>query len=111
MTTDADKLTAHLKSPDFFDAKAHPTAKFVSTSIKAGAAKDSYTITGDLTLLGKTNPVTFEAKSVAADGVGSQTVAGQTTIKRSQWGMTYGPDKVNDEVQLTLEVTVPVASK
>ena len=104
MTTDAPKLTSHLKSPDFFDAKAHPTAKFVSTAIKAGAAKDTYSITGDLTLLGKTHPVTFEAKGVTADG--TTTVAGQVSIKRSQWGMTYGPDKVNDEVQLTLEVKV-----
>ncbi len=104
MTTDADKLTAHLKSPDFFDAKANPTAKFVATAIKAGATKDTYSITGDLTLLGKTHPVIFEAKSVTADG--TQTVVGQTSIKRSQWGMNYGPDKVNDEVQLTLEVKV-----
>ena len=102
MTTDADKLTAHLKSPDFFDAKANPTAKFVSTAVNAGKEKDTYSITGDLTLLGKTNKVTFDAKAVTADG--TKTVSGQTTIKRSQWGMTYGPDKVNDEVQLTLEV-------
>ena len=104
ITSDTDKLTAHLKSPDFFDAKANPTAKFVSTAIKAGAAKDTYSITGDLTLLGKTNPVTFDAKAVTADG--TKTLAGQVAIKRSQWGMTYGPDKVNDEVQLTLEVKV-----
>ncbi len=102
MTTDAEKLTAHLKSPDFFDAKKNPQAKFASTAIKAGAEKDSYTVTGDLTLLGKTKPVTFTAKSATADG--TTTVSGQCEIKRSEWGMTYGKDKVNDEVQLTLEV-------
>ncbi len=104
MTTDAEKLTAHLKSPDFFDAKANPTAKFVSTAIKAGEGKDTYSITGDLTLLGKTNPVTFQAKAVTAEG--TTTVSGQVGIKRSLWGMSYGMEKVNDEVQLTLAVKV-----
>ena len=31
------KLTGHLKSPDFFSVKDHPTAKFVSTKIDKGA--------------------------------------------------------------------------
>lgn len=102
MTTDAEKLTAHLKSPDFFDVKKHPEAKFTSTAIKAGTEKDSYTVTGDLTMLGTTKPVTFPAKKATAGGV--TTISAQFDIKRSEWGMTYGKDKVNDEVQLTLEV-------
>jgi len=46
--------------------------------------------------------VTFPAKSVTADG--STTISAQFEIKRSAWGMTYGKDKVNDTVQLALEV-------
>src|SRR5262245_59978769 len=38
--SDNPKLTAHLKSPDFFDVKAHPKASFVSTAVKAGPGKD-----------------------------------------------------------------------
>ena len=102
LTADDAKLTSHLKSPDFFDAKKNPQAKFASTAIKAGTEKDSYTVTGDLTLLGKTNAVTFPAKAVTT--AGTTTVSAQFEIKRSEWGMTYGKDKVNDEVQLTLEV-------
>ena len=41
---------AHLRSPDFFDAKRFPTAKFVSTGIKSD--KNGYVVTGDLTLHG-----------------------------------------------------------
>jgi polyisoprenoid-binding protein YceI len=101
MTTDAEKLTGHLKSPDFFNAKKFPEAKFVSKTI-TGDKEKGYTVTGDLTMLGKTSTVTFPAKTTVADG--TTTVSAQFPIKRSEWGMTYSLDKVNDEVQLALEV-------
>ena len=103
MTTDAEKLTGHLKSPDFFNAKKFPEAKFVSKSI-TGDKDKGYTVTGDLTMLGKTHAVTFPAKTAVADG--TTTVTAQFPIKRSEWGMNYSLDKVNDEVQLALEVKV-----
>jgi polyisoprenoid-binding protein YceI len=99
---DAALLTKHLKSPDFFDAKRFPQATFVSKSIKPAKEKDSYTVTGDLTMVGKTHAVTFPAKAVTAGG--TTTVSAQFDIKRSDWGMNYGMDKVNDAVNLTLEV-------
>ncbi len=101
MTTDSEKLTAHLKNPDFFNAKKFPQAKFVSKSI-SGDKEKGYTVTGNLTMLGKTHEVSFPATTSVADG--TTTVAAQFTIKRSNWGMNYSLDKVNDEVQLVLEV-------
>jgi polyisoprenoid-binding protein YceI len=101
MTTDSEKLTAHLKNPDFFNAKKFPQAKFVSKSI-SGDKDKGYTVTGNLTMLGKTHEVTFPAKAVTADG--TTTVSAEFAIKRSNWGMNYSLDKVNDEVQLALEV-------
>lgn len=102
MTTDSEKLTSHLKSPDFFDAAKHPTAKFVSTSIKPGDEKGTYTISGNLTMLGKTHAVTFPAKVAEADG--TSTVTGQFEIDRNNWGMTYGKGKVDAAVKISLEV-------
>jgi polyisoprenoid-binding protein YceI len=98
--SDADKLTNHLKSADFFDVKTNPKSKFVSTKVeKAG---DGYKITGDLTLLGKTKAISFPAKiSVAADGV---TLSSSFTIDRTQWGMTYGAGKIDNDVKLTVNV-------
>ena len=65
METDDPKLTTHLKSPDFFNVKANPKAKFVTTKVEK--ANDDYSVTGDLTLNGKTKPVTFPAKIKASD--------------------------------------------
>src|SRR5260221_13888719 len=54
IVTDTDKLTGHLKSPDFFDVRTFPKATFTSTQIRAVPGDAGYThlITGDLTLHG-----------------------------------------------------------
>jgi polyisoprenoid-binding protein YceI len=98
--SDADKLTAHLKSPDFFGVKANPKAKFVSTKVEKSG--DGYKITGDLTLLGKTKEISFPAMlSVNADGL---TLSSSFTIDRTKWGMTYGAGKIDNDVKLTVSV-------
>ncbi len=58
------RLTDHLKSDDFFSVEKHPTSTFKITKaspIKGKAGEANYTITGDLTIKGITNPVTFPA--------------------------------------------------
>src|SRR5262245_22415633 len=98
--SDNPKLTTHLKSPDFFNVKANPKAKFVSTKVeKAGA---DYKITGDLTMCGQTKPVTMTAKVAVTS---SLTLSSTFSIDRTQWGMTYGRGKVNDGVKLTVNVS------
>ena len=100
IATDTPKLTAHLKSPDFFDAKRFTEAKFVSKSIKASA--DGYVVSGDLTLHGVTHALSFPAKiDVTAGGV---TVSSQFDLNRHEWGISYGKGNVNDLVKMTLEV-------
>jgi polyisoprenoid-binding protein YceI len=98
--SDNDKLTAHLKSPDFFGVKTNPKAKFVSTKVEKSG--DGYKITGDLTMLGKTKEVSFPAKlAVNADGV---TLSSSFSIDRTKWGMTFGAGKIDDTVKLTVDV-------
>ena len=98
--TDNDKLTGHLKSPDFFSVKSNPKAKFVSTKVEKSGG--DYKITGDLTMIGKTKSITFPAKVTAtADGL---TVASAFTIDRTQWGMTYGQGKINNDVKVSIHV-------
>src|SRR5690606_2627331 len=64
MTTTVPAFTQHLLSADFFDAEAHPTASFTSTSVEADGEKAK--ITGDLTLKGITRPITLEAEFFGA---------------------------------------------
>ena len=100
MVTDTPKLTAHLKSPDFFDAKRFAEAKFVSKSIKASTA--GYVVSGDLTLHGMTHRLSFPAKIDLANG--GVTVSSQFELDRHQWGISYGKDKVNALVKMAIEV-------
>lgn len=101
--SDQNKLTAHLKSPDFFDIKKFPKATFVSTKItenKAGGA--THTITGDLTLHGQTKEVSIPAKvEKSADGLRLTT---SFKINRQDFGMKYGPGKIHDDVAITVNV-------
>jgi polyisoprenoid-binding protein YceI len=101
MWTDTDKLTAHLKSADFFDVKNYPTAKFASSKVEKNG--DSYKVTGKLTMHGKSKDVTFPAKIEVKDS--NLTLASDFKINRHDWGVSYGPGIVHDDVTLKVSVT------
>lgn len=97
--SDDAKLTAHLKSPDFFSVKDYPTATFKTTRIEK---KDTGTIiTGQLTMLGKTKEINFPAEVQAADTL---VIKAEFKIDRNDWGMTYGKGKVDDMVTIKVNV-------
>jgi polyisoprenoid-binding protein YceI len=98
--TDTDKLTGHLKSPDFFDVANNPTSKFESTKVEKSA--DGYKVTGKLTLHGTTKEITFPAK-IATDG-GNLTLSSDFKINRHDWGISFGKGMVDDDVSLTVKV-------
>ena len=104
--TFVDKLDEHLKSGDFFDVAAFPTATFKSTRV-AAAGPNKLTVTGELTLKGITRPVTLD---VTLNGAGEHPMlkkqaigfSATGTIKRSDFGVgAYAPN-VSDEVQLRI---------
>lgn len=103
-----DALKAHLQTPDFFDAAQFPTASFVATSIVVDADDASEAdVTGNLTLRGVTRPVTLEVKFNQAGpsmgGVYKVGFDGETTIKRSEFGINFALPAVGDEVELHIE--------
>jgi polyisoprenoid-binding protein YceI len=106
LTTDDPKLTAHLKTPDFFDAAKFPQATFVSTEIKAGGEKGAtHTITGNLTMHGVTKAVTFPATIAVTPEVA--TVDSSFSINRKDFGINYAgaaDNLIRDEVVLTLRI-------
>jgi polyisoprenoid-binding protein YceI len=96
------KLTAHLKSPDFFGVKDNPKSTFKTTKIEK--TDKGYNITGDLTLLGKTKAVTFPATVTEKDGTLTLT-SSEFQIDRTEWGMVFGKGKVDDKVSLKVALT------
>jgi len=100
VTTDIEKLTNHLKSPDFFNVNEHPKATFKSTKIEP-AGDGQVTITGDLTLLGNTKSITFPATVSVEDPF---SLKAEFQIDRTQFGMDYGLDNIKKEVDMTITV-------
>ena len=98
--SDNEKLTAHLKNPDFFGVKDNPKATFKTTKVEK--TEKGYTITGDLTLLGKTKPVTIPATVEVKNEV--LTLSSEFKINRFDWGMTFGKGMVDDAVSLKLNI-------
>lgn len=77
------KLEGHLHSGDFFATKANPTSTMVFTNVKS-SGKNSYEVTGDLTIKGITKPVTFDISVY-----GSKAVA-TLKIDRTNYDMKFG---------------------
>lgn len=110
VSTGVGPLDGHLKSKDFFDATTNPSAKFVSDKFSFNGDKVTE-VSGTLTMLGKSNPVTLKATNFNCyqNPILKREVCGgdfETTIKRSQWGMNYGiadyglPDNIRLLIQI-----------
>jgi polyisoprenoid-binding protein YceI len=99
--SDDAKLTGHLKSPDFFGVKDNPKATFKSTKVEK--TDKGYTVTGELTMLGKAKPVSFPATITEKDG--TLTLNAEFKIDRTQWGMNYGKGMIDNDVTVKVAVT------
>jgi polyisoprenoid-binding protein YceI len=100
--TQFGKLTEHLKSPDFFETREYPTAKFVSKSIEPGRDEGSFVIKGELTLLKATKEVEVPA-TVSVDDRGLMLKA-DFKIDRTEFGMDRMQQNVEKEVALSVVV-------
>lgn len=103
MFTDNAQLTAHLKSPDFFNVKKYPTAKFVSSKVEKKGSK--FDIHGKLTMNGVTKDVTIPATIEVSDpGI---SVESSWEINRHDWKISYGVKQIDEKVKLSIKVTAP----
>lgn len=101
--SDDEKLTGHLKNPDFFDVKKFPTIKFESTKISMNG--ETGEIIGKMTMLDKTVEVKVPVKGDLSDDM--LTVIADFKIDRTKWGMMYGKGKIEDEVEIKVELAFP----
>ena len=104
VNTHNDKRNGHLKSPDFFNAAKFPTMTFSSKSF-AKASENAYDVAGDLTIHGVTKPITVKLEKTGAGKMQGQDKIGfasDFTVKRSDFGITFMPDGLGDEVKIML---------
>ena len=102
------EFNSHLNGEDFFNTAEYPTITFESTEIRATGA-DTFDITGDLTILGTTKPVTLlatinQAANHPMRNVPTVGVSASAALKRSDWGLGAYVPAVSDEVTLSIEV-------
>lgn len=103
---DKEKLTKHLKSPDFFDVAKFPTATFRSTEITKDG--DGHTISGDLTLHGVTKRISFPAAVEVTET--EVNASAEFSINRQDFGIAYAgmkDDLIRDLVVIKLSLKLP----
>ena len=113
VSTGSPDRDGHLQSNDFFGAGENPQITFRSTEVERDGA--TWTITGDLTIKGTTHPVTIDFDEVgsAQDPFGNTRVGfeGSTTVKRSDWGLTFnaaletGGVLVSEKIKLEFDIS------
>ncbi len=114
-------LIAHLagttgddtKDGDFFQVAKYPTAKFEITEVtpvtKEGA---THTVSGNLTMLDKTNNITFDA-NVSTEGETLTATTAPFAIDRTKWGITFMSTLAGmaKEAALKDEIIISIALK
>lgn len=113
ITIDANKVDTanqqrdtHLRSADFFNVREFPTITFKSTQVEKEG--DGLKVTGDLTLLGQTKPITAMVETYGpSKGMRGETRGGfEATfeIKRSEFGMNFMQGALGDDVRIVVAV-------
>ena len=103
--SDNDRLTGHLKSPDFFEVETYPESSFKLGDLLKGPDETSYTLTGDFTLHGVTRRITFPA-NITQEGDNIR-LKSEFVIMRKDYGIVYpgrANDLIRDEVVIRLDM-------
>jgi polyisoprenoid-binding protein YceI len=112
LDTRTDQRDQHLRSADFLDVEKYPEIIFRSTRIEGD--KDSFKLTGDLTIRDVTKPITLD---VEFEGTGKDPWGGERVgfsakgkFDRRDFGLTWnqaletGGVVVGNEIKISLEV-------
>ena len=103
----------HLRSADFFDVENYPEITFTSTDVSREG--NDWTIAGDLTIKGVTQPISidFEANGSARDPFGNLRIGfeGKAVLNRKDWGLSWnaaletGGFLVSDKIKLEFDIS------
>jgi polyisoprenoid-binding protein YceI len=101
-------LTAHLQSPDFFDAEQFPELRFRADGIELDG--DQVTAAGEITIKGVTKPVTVTGtvSPPIADpwGMHRLGLTVTATVDRTDFGLNWNNPLPTGELALANDVTI-----
>ena len=107
----SEQRDGHLRSPDFLDVERYPEVTFRSTEIRG--TKESFKVTGDLTIRGVTRPITldatFEGEGKDPWGGTRASFSAHGKFDRRDFGLTWnvaletGGILVSNEVKINIE--------
>jgi polyisoprenoid-binding protein YceI len=86
----ADKLTAHLKSEDFFNVAQFKTSEIDIVSLKP-KEDGKYTVSGNLKIKGISHPITFDINTSTQNN--KFVVGGKIEIDRTLWDIRFASGK------------------
>jgi polyisoprenoid-binding protein YceI len=114
VNTRQEQRDQHLRTSDFFLVEEHPQAVFRSSSITVDG--DDFTIVGELSLRGVTQPVTLKGEfgGIATDGYGNTKAGASASVKinRQDFGVSWnaaleaGGFTLGDDVTITADIQV-----
>jgi len=104
-----ENFSAHLQSPDFFDAEQYPELRFTAKDIRLdGDGKVS--VAGELTIKGVAQPVTVTGTVTApmTDPYGNERIGVNLTTKidRTDFGVNWNNPLPNGDPSLANDVTI-----
>jgi polyisoprenoid-binding protein YceI len=101
-----ENLSAHLQSPEFFDAERYPELSFESRDLERSG--DDLVVRGELTIRGITKPVELGGKIAGpiTDAYGRERINlnVSTTVDRTDFGLDWNMPLPNGEPALANEV-------
>jgi polyisoprenoid-binding protein YceI len=103
-----ENLSAHLQSPDFFDAERHPELRFVAHDIRL----DSQTVVvdGEITIKGVTKPVpvTGTVSAPMADPYGNDRIGLvlSAAVDRTEFGVNWNTPLPSGDLALANDVKI-----
>lgn len=103
-----ENLSAHLQSPDFFDAVQHPELRFTATDVSLDG--ENVDVRGELTIKGVTQPteVTGTVAAPLTDAYGRERVGLRltATIDRTAFGVSWNIPLPSGEPSLADDVSI-----
>lgn len=97
---------AHVRSDDFLDTDGFPVIAFESELVER-LPDGSFRVAGHLTFMGQRKPLEASARLVGSAESERGRLAGveaRFTVRRSEFGITYGMGSLSDEVELIVSL-------